>query len=67
MQKKKVLESYDSVKMLSLMSKISSTEDQLYSINREIDSIQMDEATHDITSLSKIGKEYKRSFSLTSC
>lgn len=49
-------ESFDSVKMLSLMSDITAAEEKLNAVNRQINNIVQDKETHDITSLTKIGE-----------
>ena len=49
-------ESFDSVKTLSLMSDITAAEEKLNDVNREINKIVQDKETHDITSLTKLGR-----------
>ncbi|XP_067927965.1 uncharacterized protein [Watersipora subatra] len=50
----KAVQSHDSIRMLSLMSEISATEEELNSLNRAINRNLLDKETHDITNLTVI-------------
>ncbi|KAF6019577.1 hypothetical protein EB796_022103 [Bugula neritina] len=64
-QQQKVYESYASVKTLNLMAEITSTENKLDSINREISKLLMDKETRDITNMTKIESRLSKLASLS--